>query len=145
MVLRMELIGVSTYDAAGAAADAAAPAAGFLPSFSLLRYLSKDDCNFPPLDSVSSGTGAELGGGAVPEPVPAGSEDSLASSLGASLGGSFCPPASSSVKESKADASSPSSIMTAMGWKIVSDDNFSGAKQLKMYVANSDILLSGLL
>ena len=77
IVLRIELIGVSTYEAVGAAAGVAAPApeVAFLLSFSLLRYLSNDDCSFPPLDSVSSGAGAELGGGAVPELVSAGSED----------------------------------------------------------------------
>lgn len=111
MVLRIEVIGVSVYEAVGVAAAGAA-AAAFLTSFSDFKYLVRDDSSFPPLDSVSSGTGAELG--AVPELVPAGSEDEVLSPL---AGGeaSACPPASSSVKDSKADASPPSSIMIAMG------------------------------
>lgn len=49
----------------------------------------------------------------------AGSEDSLASSLGGAAG-VFAPPASSMVKDSKAEASSPSSIMTAIGYTQIS-------------------------
>ena len=77
--------------------------------------LSIADCSFPPLD-VSSGAGSDVDsfGGAVFEPVSAVSEDSEASSFGGA-GASFSPPASSSVNDSKAEASSPSSIMTAIG------------------------------
>src|SRR6266536_4177531 len=148
MVLRIEVIGVSTYDETAAAPGAAAapPPEAFLTSASVtcppvpvplspviltpfsianltaaalaFGILSKADCSLPPLDSVSSGTGADsvFGGGAVSELVPAGSEDSLASSFGG-VAGAFSPPASSSVNDSKAEASSPSAIMTAMGWK----------------------------
>ena len=54
-------------------------------------------------------------GGAVPEPDSGFSEDWEASSLGASVDDAFSPPASSIVKDSKAETLPPSSTRTAIG------------------------------
>ena len=59
--------------------------------------------------------------GDVFDPVSGGSDDSAASSFGSSFfGGAFSPPASSKVNDSKAETSSPSSIITAIGYVRVS-------------------------
>jgi hypothetical protein len=171
----MELVGVSTYDAAGTPASeeaGAAPDEAFFTSASVIcppvpvpfkpvilipvsmanrtaaalafGCLSIAGCNFPPLDSVSSGAGADcsFAGGAVPELVDGGSEDWLASSFGGA-GAAFSPPASSSVKDSKADASAPSSIIMAMGFQKVSKvDLADSIEQSNTHIANCNILLS---
>lgn len=59
--------------------------------------------------------------GDVSEPVSGGSDDSAASSPFSDLGGAFSPPASSRVNDSKADTSSPSSTITAIGFLSVSN------------------------
>lgn len=84
--------------------------------------------SLPPEDSAScgSGGGADLASsllrvsGEVFDPESGGSEDCAASSFGASFGGAFSPPASSKLNDSKAATSSPSSIMTAIGYLHVS-------------------------
>jgi hypothetical protein len=131
---------MSTYEAAGVPAGAdTPPEAAFLTSASVicppvpvplipesltpvstarftaaalaLRTLSIAGCNLPPLGPVSSGTGA---GSAAGEGCAFDGSGLLASSFGGA-GAAFCPPASSIVKSSKAEISSPSSTMTAMG------------------------------
>ena len=155
IVLRIELAGVSSKDAAVAAPDAAGAAPeGLYFSISCFVILppgpvplrpfngtprskartlaaglafgsrSRLVCNLSPVDSDSCGSGAGSEGfeaplssveGEVSDPDLGGSDDSAASSLGAGAG-AFSPPASSSVNDSKAETSVPSSTITAIGY-----------------------------
>lgn len=66
-------------------------------------------------DSTAAGAADSPLGGAVPDPESDCSVDWEASSFGASFAGDFSPPASSTVNDSNAETSVPSSTRTAIG------------------------------
>jgi hypothetical protein len=120
--------------------------ARFLAAGEILGARSREVSRRVPVDSDSWALIAGLEassppGGAFPEPDSGFSEDWDASSLGASFDKDLSPPASSIVKDSKAETSPPSSIKTAMGCKLFSR----GIKEIARiaHVSHCNILLSG--
>jgi hypothetical protein len=103
-------------------------------------------------DSMAAGADSCLAGGAVLEPVSAGSLASEASPFLEGVSGFLSPPASSMEKDSNAETSSPSSTRTAMGCRLlvipvipqwpVSTGKCPKPVSRMTYASNSNVLLA---